>query len=136
MTDRAWLYWLLFGLTLGRHYVIDVAALAFDGTQYARKALFYASGGAVAASLYGLVWLLTPWRPAHTRIAVALVCLWGILEESQLTICRIGRGINQPVAVDHWRGLCDQLSGVPISTMSLVLPVVIVYWLANKQGAQ
>lgn len=132
--DRAWLPALLVGLTLGRHHVVDFAALAFDNAQHARRALFYAAGGVVSASLYGLVWLLTPWRPAQARVGVALVCAWGILEESQVTICRIGLGLNQPAPPIHqWRGLCDQLSGVPISTMSLVLPVVIVYWLAGRK---
>lgn len=134
MADRAWLPALLVGLTLGRHHFVDFAALAFDNVQHARRALFYVAGGVVSAGLYGLVWLLTPWKPAHTRIAVALVCAWGILEESQVAICRVGLGLNQPAPTVHqWRGLCDQLSGVPISTMSLVIPVVIVYWISGRK---
>jgi len=133
MIDRSWLPWLLIVLTLGRHHAVDVAALAFDNVAHARRALFYAAGGVVSASLYGIVWLLTPWRPTHRRIAVALVCAWGILEESQVTICRIGLGLSRPApTLDPWRGLCDQLSGTPVSTMTLVLPVVIVYVLATK----
>lgn len=132
--DRTWIPAVLVGLTIGRHHAVDVLALAFDNVMHARRALFYAAGGIVSASLYGLVWLLTPWRPAHTRIAVSLVCAWGILEESQVTICRVGLGLGQPAPpVDMWRGLCDQLSGTPVSTMTLVLPVVIVYALATMR---
>jgi hypothetical protein len=134
--SRQWLPFVLFGLTLGRHNVVDFLALLFDNAQFARRALFYAAAGIVGASLYSIVWLLTPWRPAETRIAVALVCCWGILEEAQTTVCRIGLGLSRPAPeLDPWRGICDQLSGLPISTMTLAIPVCIVYWLAhNKRG--
>jgi len=132
--QREWLPWLLFGLTLGRHHGVDVVATLFDEPLFARRALFYAAGGIVGAALYALVWLLTPWRPAETRIAVALVCCWGIMEESQTAICRIGLGLGQPAPDGAmWRGLCDQLAGVPVSTMTLVLPVLIAYGLAQRR---
>lgn len=130
---RAWLPFALFGLTLGRHQLVDVVAQLFDNQGFARRALFYAAGAIVAGALYGLVWLLTPWHPAGVRVAVALVCCWGILEEGQTAVCRIGLGLGRPAPdVDPWRGLCDTLSGIPISTMTLAVPVCIVYWLANN----
>lgn len=125
-----WLPWALFGLTTGRHNVADLLARLFPDPAFARKSLFYAAAGIVGVGLYSIVWLLTPWRPAQTRVAVALVCSWGILEEAQTTVCRVGLGLGHPAPeLDPWRGICDQLSGIPIGTMTLAIPVCIIYWL-------
>lgn len=132
---RAWLPWVLLGVTLGRHQLVDVVAMAFENRMFARRALFYVAGSIGLMVLYALVWVLVPWRPSSVRIAVALVCCWGMLEEGQTAVCRIGLGLNQPAPeVSMWRGICDHLSGLPISTMTLAIPVCIVYWLANNKG--
>lgn len=131
---KAWFAAALFALTLGRHYGVDLLASMYADPLAVRRALFYVMGSVVATALYATVWLLTPWRPAETRIAVALVCWWGILEEGQCVVCRIAAGIDQPVRPEMWRGICDQLSGVPISTMTLALPVFIAYGIATNFG--
>lgn len=122
---------------LGRYSAVDWIARLSPDPAFSRKALFYVAGGIVGACMFALVWMLTPWRPVERRIAVALVCCWGMLEESQTAICRIGLGLSTPAPpLDHWRGICDHLSGLPISTMTLAIPVCIAYWLANNRGTQ
>lgn len=124
---------ILFYLTLSRNNLVDIAAQWFDNPLVARRALFYIAGSVLLCWLYAMVWLNTPWRPAGRRIAIALVCCWGILEEGQCAVCRIATGIDQPAKAEMWRGICDQLSSIPASTITLAIPVVIAYWLANKR---
>lgn len=123
---------MLYGLTLYRHHIGDLLARFFDDTIVARKALFYCAAGVVGSVLYAIIWKLTPWKPAEIRVAVALVCSWGMLEESETTICRVSLGLGHPPpALPMGTGLCDALTNIPITTMQLVLPTVIVYYLTN-----
>lgn len=139
MNERApsWIPALLFGLTFGRHHCVDWLAQFFADPACARRALFYVAGGIVACALYALIIRLTPWRPHSVRIGVALVCWWGMLEEAQTVICRVGLGLGAPAPIDHpWRNVCDQLAGIPISTITLAIPACIICWLANNTRGQ
>lgn len=128
-----WLPWLVVVMVLSRHQLVDVAAAAFDDTDRARRALFYALGGLDLAIAYALVWFLAPVKSAALRIGTALACLWGIVEEAQVFVCRIAAGIDRPVQAPMWRGICDSAS-FPMSTLTLMLPVGIVYWLTTREG--
>ena len=125
-----WLPMILLALTAARHQLVDVLAQLCPDPQFARRALFYAFGGIVAAGLYAVVWALLPRRPWAP--AAALACLWGILEESQVAVCRFAAGISRPVSAPMWRGICDSMAGVPMSTVTLAIPVFVAYWWANQ----
>lgn len=131
MTVPRWLAPLLVVLTAGRHQFVDLLAATYDDPDRARRALFYAAGGVVSAALYAVVWHLCPRRPVVMSLAVGMACLWGILEETQVAVCRFAAGIDKPVTVPMWRGICDSLTGAPLSTVVLALPVCIAYLIAQ-----
>jgi hypothetical protein len=120
----------------GRHQLVDVIAQAFSDEDRARRALFYAMGGLDLALAYGLIWFLLPKAPAVIRLGAAAACAWGIVLEAEVFACRIAAGIDKPVAAPMWRGICDGLTGLPLSTITLAIPALIAYWLATKGRAK
>ena len=138
MRDREpqqWLYWLLFALILFRHYVGDVLAymLTVDKIIF-RKAWFTFASGVAGIAQFMVAWKLTPWKPVQARIAVALVCCWGILEEGEVAVARLYVGLGNPTpVVPMGKGLLDVLTGLPMATMQLAIPCVIIYALVHNR---
>lgn len=129
MKRASWLFWTVLGASLGRHCVVDVLAMFYADPERARRALFYVAGGLQAALLYALIWALMPRAPRVIYVSTALACAWGILEELQVAGCRLAAGIEARVSAPMWRGLCDAATDLPISTITLAVPLVLVLWL-------
>lgn len=130
---REALLWALFFATLGRHYLPDVVAwFAYSNSLRASKALFYVAGGLVGVLLYGTIWHLLPPQPKVLHDSIAMVCAWGMLEEGMVAGCRVAQGIERQPVSQLWRGLCDASTGLPVSTITLVIPVLIVLWWLGK----
>ena len=128
----SWLPWLLLVTISGRHQLVDVIAAQFADADQARRALFYAAGGLNLVVTYGLIWLLLPKASSVVRFGTAAACAWGMVLEMEVFACRIAAGIDRPVSAPMWRGICDSLTGLPLSTITLAIPALLAYWLATK----
>jgi hypothetical protein len=130
--------YLLLTLVTVRHYGADFLALLYEHPEAARRALFYVLGGIEGAVLFAVVWSLCPRRPQWLRLSVAMTCAWGFLEESQVAVCRLARGIEQPASAPMWQGICDSFTGWPVTigTLLLVLVVAIMWrpeWTSRRK---
>lgn len=112
-------------LVAGTHYGHAPLAALFDDPDAASRALFYAFRGVEGTALFALVGLLS------RHPAVWAVCLWGVFEESQTAICRIGAGIGSDAGVDLFAGLC----GPDWYWGGVVIAALFAMWFAF-QGAR
>lgn len=124
---------LLLVVVVVRHYGADVLAQFYGDTDFARRALFYALGGIQGVVLYAVVWALTPFKPTYVRIGVSILCAWGMLEEAQVAVCRFAWGIERKTEVSMWQGLCDSLSGWPVTMGTLLVVLVALVALRTKE---
>jgi hypothetical protein len=108
-----------------RHAGADFLAQLYPDPLLARKAIFYVLGGMQGVLLYAVVWSLTPFKPHHVRIGVSLACTWGILEEFEVAACRIAHGIGSTASAPMWQGLCDSITGWPVTIITLVLVLIV-----------
>lgn len=132
MIRYGWLPFALLGLTLLRHQLVDVIAETYEHPDIARRGLFYIASGLNLLALYAVVWRLMPTSQKWLHTAVGLVCAYGMLEESEVVICRMAKGLDTAAIAPMWGGLCDQISGLPMSTVTLAIPVYIAYLLATQ----
>ena len=87
-------------LVAATHYGYDVLAMSYADPVQAGKAWFYILRGVEGAALFGIVAAMAK------RPAVFIVCLFGMVEESQTAICRASLPIAEQPAVAAFSGLC------------------------------
>lgn len=87
------------------HYGVDPLAKTYADPGQASRALFYVAQGLKGALLFGLIAIIAPRK--ITAIPLYLACLWGFSEDMLVAGCRLARGIEKPVVVEFWRGVCQ-----------------------------
>jgi hypothetical protein len=130
------LAFLLFVLVIGTHYTYDLIAAYYTDPAYAAKALFYILRGFEGAILYLVVWSLSliVWARTNMRstgafcVPVSGACAWGALEEFQTAACRISIGVEVHPITYPFKGLCDQVTGVPVYMVTLLVVVLVFVW--------
>lgn len=113
---------LLVGIT---HIGYDVLASFYPEYPRASAAWFYILRGVEGTILYCIVWALTPWRPAHVRLAVSVACAWGALEEFQTAACRFALGFDKVPTPGPYQGLCDVATGWPVYALTLMAVLLV-----------
>ena len=109
-------------LVAGCHYGYDVLALNYADPVQAGKAWFYILRGIEGAALFGIIAALD----RHPLVFV--VCLFGMVEESQTAICRVARPIAEAPAVEAFTGLC----GSPWFLAWLFAAAALAAWIIDK----
>lgn len=109
-------------LVVGCHYGYDVLAMSYADPAQAGKAWFYILRGVEGAALFGVIAALA------RHPIVFLVCLFGMVEESQTAICRAARPIAEAPAVEAFTGLC----GSPWSLAWMFAVVALAAWIMDK----
>jgi len=105
------------------HYGLGFLAQMWPDAAQAHRALFYIGQGAKGA----ILWVVVAWLAPRGRRwwAVASVCAWGFVEDTQVAACRLARGIeNVPTHKATLLGLCDELTGFPFVFVGVVLCMV------------
>jgi hypothetical protein len=119
---------ILFFAVLMTHYGYDPIATAWPEQALAAQNLFYVMRGLEGVSLFMAVIALIP-QDAH---AALIVSCWGLVEEGETAVCGLAQGIgNEPVA-GPWRGLCDEVTGLPVYALSLAAVLAVVIHWAKK----
>ena len=113
---------ILLVLIASTHYGYEILASAYQDQGAAARAIFYALRGIEGAALFVVVGLLA------RRPLVWLVCLWGAVEESQTTVCRLARGIENVPGYDAFQGLC----GAPWYTLGLMVMAILAVHILDK----
>lgn len=104
------------------HYGYEPLASLYADRGQAARAIFYALRGFEGAALFCIVGLLA------RRNVVLVVCLWGAFEESQTTVCRLARGIDNSPGYEAFVGLCGQ----PMYTLGLWALVCLALYLRGQ----
>ena len=111
------------GLT---HFAPDWIASLYGNAEQATKAWFYILRGLEGVVLFAVVGCLT------RSISVAVVCLWGLLEEAQTAVCRLGKPIAESPPHELFTGLCGQPAYVSGLIAALVIGTAIGYEISRR----
>jgi len=109
-------------LVVGCHYTDGHLAQGFSNHDAAARAIYYMLRGIEGTALFAVVAIL-----ARNRW-VFLVCLFGMFEESQTTICRAAKPIAERPAVELFKGLC----GEPWYGAGLFIALLLATCMADK----
>lgn len=104
------------------HYTDSHLAQGYANPDAAARAIFYMLRGVEGAALFVIVAGL-----ARNRWVFA-VCLFGMFEESQTTICRAAKPIAERPAVELFKGLC----GEPWYGVGLFVAIVLAMHMADR----
>ena len=98
-----------------------------EGSSLSSAAWFYILGGVWEATLCGLIlWAIMGYRWTLWRGLASAGCLIGMMEGSQLAVCRLG--ITDIKAVPTGVNLCDYWSGFPVGAVAFSLYLLIICW--------
>lgn len=101
------------------HYAVEPLASTYADPARANRALFYVAQGIKGVCLFGLIAFIAPRK--LTAIPLYLACLWGAAEDSLVAGCRIARGIETPLDLGLWQGVC---SGWPTNFIGPVIGAI------------
>ena len=129
---------LLLLIVVVTHYGYEPIAGMYADPGHAARAIFYFLRGVEGTLLYCIIWAMTPWKPAHARLAVSVVCAWGALESAQTAICRAAIGFGSAAETKPYAGLCDVVTGWPIymGTMFVVLIAFALNYTKKKRDRE
>ena len=88
------------------HYGYDLIAIGYENATQAAKAWFYILRGAEGAVLFAVIAALAHQRWGRRSWVVALPCIWGMAEEAQTSICRLGKPTTESPRNELFSGLC------------------------------
>lgn len=133
------------------HYSADLLAAGYPDPGSARKVISYLLRSIEGAIQYAVIavlalvvaWLVRAKEPGRLKGAapvvssvrlVVLVCCWGVVEQLQVGVCRLGFGIsNRPPDGAPLTGLCDRLVGLPLyatglAVIAFLAAVIAAHW--------
>lgn len=117
---------MLLALVAVVHYGYPLIADFYPNTPQAAKAWASVLRGVEAASLYLVVWGLTPSKPVAARLAVGTACAWGTLESAQIVACRLAYPMSRPPPdVGQFAGLCDKVTGLPVYMLTITVVLLV-----------
>lgn len=119
------------------HYGLEPLSLLWSEPERVHRALFYIGQGAKGCALFITIALLAPRR--LSSMPLYAVCAWGLLEDSQVAVCRLALGVENTPAPVQWAGLCSELTSLPLYVVGLLVGLicacVVEYWAkANGQN--
>ena len=123
-----WFAVLMFVVVLVTHYAPSAASHLWANPERAAKALFYILRGAEGAILFVFLAALLP----SNQSAAISICWWGVIEESQTSICRMAYGLDSYPPPGP--ALCDTLTGLPIYLATLCTVAASIY--RNTRGGR
>lgn len=121
---------ILFATVLATHYGYDPLASFWPDPAQAAQAWFYILRGVAGVVVFMAVIALLP-QSKEAHLALAVSC-WGIVEEGETTVCGLAQGIGNVPIAGPWRGLCDELTGMPVYALSLAAVLAVVIHWAKK----
>jgi hypothetical protein len=124
----------------GTHYLYRHLAVGYPDPDVAARAWFYLLRGVGGSLMYAMVALLAALLAASINDwraypAVAMACLWGLMEEAQTAICRLATGMGEysPPAPD---GLCSLLTGLPMYSIGIASGAALAVYIAVRLGGR
>lgn len=105
------------------HYGLGPASTLLADPDAAHRALFYIGQGVKGCLLWACIAALVPRRAISAPVFA--VCAWGFFEDAQVAICRAASGIDSIPSPGLWRGICDDLTGVPLYMVGLSIGLVV-----------
>lgn len=105
------------------HYGLGPVSSLWPDPDAAHRALFYIGQGLKGCLLWACVAALVPRRMVSAPVFA--VCGWGFFEDAQVAICRAAVGIDSIPSPGPWRGVCDDLTGLPLYLVGLSIGLVV-----------
>lgn len=131
----SWLAAVLLLVIAITHYGGEPLSLNYPAPDAAARAIYYISRSFEGATQYALILFLAIYgrvrfkRPRDALILV-MVCFWGFVEQMEAGICRLAKGIENTPRPGSWRGLCDDLTGLPLYSIGLACGALLAAGIA------
>lgn len=106
------------------HYGTEPLASFYADPIKAHKALFYIAQGLKGVVLWAVVWWLLAKFKKLTACG-ATVCMWGILEDGQVAVCRMALGIESYPIASPGKGLCSLVTGHPTFLFGVIVAILV-----------
>lgn len=119
---------LLFVLIGVTHYAPDLIGLQYMNPSGAAKAWYYILRGFEGVALFALIGATTK------SLSVGVVCLWGLLEEAQTSVCRLAKPIGEAPAHELFSGLCGEPFYKVSLTAAALIGLAIYYEIGRRRG--
>lgn len=119
---------LLLILVAAVHYGTAPIAATFSNPVAVNKALFYIAQGVKGCILWLVIaYLLKDKDKDKGKLIYPAfaVCSWGAIEDFQVASCRLAKGIESVTAPQLFSGLCDQVTGLPVYFIGMLIGLLV-----------